>query len=175
VEILPWKDGLVVAHWGLRRLDSSTTCKATAIALGMVENVSIDEEPEGDGSGNLITAKGRRSFRLARRELTEEELSGSGVTKMMLDEIDRLEADCFALRDVSARHSAADKKVGILEEKLRQRTAFDILTSGALATGSALTGFAPNMWSSNPLPTIFIAAIGIVLTVVGVTARMKEK
>lgn len=141
----------------------------------MADNEPIDEEPEGDGEQSPVIAKGRRSFRLARRELTDEELSGSGVTKMMLDEIDRLEGDCYSLKEIATRYHQSDKRVGVLEEKLKQRTAFDILTSGALAVGSALTGFAPNMWSSSQLSTIFVAGIGIILTVVGVTAKVKEK
>lgn len=141
----------------------------------MAENEPIDEEPEVKDPANALVVKGRRSFRLARRELTDEELAGSGVTKMMLDELDRLETDCFALKGVSDQYHQADKQVGILQEKLKQRTAFDILTSGSLAVGSALTGFAPNLWNTNPFATAFIAAFGIILTVVGVVAKVKEK
>lgn len=141
----------------------------------MADNDPVDEEPQGDESQNPVTVKGRRSFRLARRELTDDEMNESGVQKMMLDEIDRLESDCYLLREVGAKYHVADKRVGVLEEKLKQRTAFDILTGGALAVGSALTGFAPNLWSNSPLATAFIAGIGIILTGVGVTAKVKEK
>jgi hypothetical protein len=141
----------------------------------MADEEPVDEEPGVSGTPSAILPKGRRSFRHARRELTDEELPETGVTKMMLDEIDRLEGECFSLRELSDRFHDADKQVGILEEKLKQRTGFDILTGGALAIGSALTGFAPNMWSSNHLATIVVALAGFVLTAVGVVAKVKAK
>ena len=58
------------------------------------------EEPQSDaGIDGTPKSKGRRqSFGKVRRELTEDELGSSGVQKMMLDELDRMDGAEAELR-----------------------------------------------------------------------------
>lgn len=135
-----------------------------------------DEEPSENTLPVVAGPKGRRSFISARRELTDEEMSSSGVAKMLLDEIERLESDCASLKSVFSQFHTADKRVGVLEEQLKQRSAFETLTNGALAIGAALFGFAPFVWDSkNYIVAVMIGVLGIALTVVGFLAKGRSK
>ena len=95
---------------------------------------------------------------------------------MLLDEIERLESDCASLKSISSQFYTADKRVGVLEEQLKQRKAFETLTNGALAIGAALFGFAPFVWDSkNFIVAVMIGVLGIALTVIGFVAKDRAK
>ena len=140
----------------------------------MVETEAADEEP-APGEANASDApKGRRSFARMRRELTDEELQNAGVQKFLLDETDRLEADCAALRGYVEKFHSADKRACVLEEKIKPQSAIDVLTGGALAVGSASIGYAPNAWANQPSGWIFLV-FGAILVVVGIVAKWVAK
>lgn len=102
-------------------------------------------------SGPQVAPSGRRqALRDLRRQLSDEELSHPGVQKLILDELERADAECEILRAYEDRFHDADKRAAILEEKLRRQSAFDILFSVMVGLGGAILGLAPLFWSDQP-------------------------
>jgi len=139
----------------------------------MQQDERADEEPEEEGVASE-TPKGRRSFARMRRELTDEELKSPGVQKILLDETERLESDCAALRLYVDRFYAADKERAILAEKLKPQTATDIFSGGALAVGSAMVGYAPGAWGHGSVGWLALVFGGL-LVVSSVIAKVVSK
>lgn len=140
----------------------------------MADVETADEEPVGGASSGADTPKGRRSFARVGREFTDEEMLSSGVQKTLLDDTERLEAECAALRGYMEKFHAADKRAAILEERIKPQTAIDIFAGGALAVGSALVGYAPNVWNEQPTGWISLI-LGGILIVTGIMAKKISK
>lgn len=142
----------------------------------MSNNDDDTEEPD-DGDQNVTDIgtpqpKGRRlSFGKVRRDLTEEELSSSGVQKMLLDELDRMDGVEDELKSVAANYYEARTSLAVSEEKLKTHNAFDILSTGSIAIGSLLFGAA---FSFNQDVQKFwvLVATSLVLIAIGVIAKV---
>jgi len=98
--------------------------------------------------GGQVTPSGRRqAFQDVRRQLTEEELSSPGVSKLVLEMLVQAEAD----RDVAAgyveRYHEADKRAAILDEKLKAQSAIDRASEILLTLGGILVGFSTSLLS----------------------------
>ncbi len=57
---------------------------------------------------------GRKSFSKLRRELSDDELSSPAVQRMLIDEIERLDADRVELISFRGKFHDSDKKVAVL-------------------------------------------------------------
>lgn len=140
----------------------------------MADTERADEEPTEGVAEAAVPAKGRRSFARLRRELTDEELNSPGVQKILIDETERLENECSDLRVFVERFYDADKQVAVLTEQRKRDTALDVFIGGALAVGSALIGYAPNVWAHQPTGYLAVA-FGVILVGAGVAARWITK
>ena len=125
-----------------------------------------DIEPQGDGRQDGPPLSKRKALSNLRRELSEDESDTPAVQRMLLDEVDRLEAEVGELRQFRDRFYSADKNAEVLRERLRASVARD----GSLAIGAAILGLAPSLWSSQPVGWIVIA-LGLALMVTAVVAR----
>jgi hypothetical protein len=83
----------------------------------------------------------------------------------------RAEADNVDLKPFREKYYQTDKQNGVLQEKLRFRTAADVVSMGSLAIGAAALGYAPSLWASQPSGWIALL-FGVVLTLVGIYARV---
>lgn len=115
--------------------------------------------------------KRRRSFGKVRRELTEEELDTSGVQKMLLDEVERLEGAEIDLKSTSEKFHKANTQLEVAREKLKTHNAFDIISTGNVAVGSLLFGAAFN-WKDDSTLFWVLIILGVVLIAVGVFAKV---
>jgi hypothetical protein len=113
----------------------------------------------------------RRSFGNVRRELNEDELDTSGVQKMLLDELDRLESAELDLKSTSEKYHEANTKLAVATEKLKTHNAFDIMSTGTVAVGSLLFGAAFN-WQNDTTLFWILSVLGIFLVIVGVIAKV---
>jgi hypothetical protein len=137
----------------------------------MKEEEKPDVEPD-EVSANTVTPsfKGRQSFRQVRRELTEEELSTPAAQRLLLDELDRLDTENNELKSFQEKFHAADKKVGVLDEKLKRLTALEIISSGSLLAGALALGYAPKVWGTGPTGPILVS-LGVILVAAGIWAK----
>ncbi len=131
------------------------------------------EEPIGEGGQDETQKpKGqRRSFGKVRRELTEEELGSSGVQKMMLDELERMEGAEAELKSTARDLYEARTSLAVATEKLKPHHAFDVLSTGTVAAGSLIFGAAFSTNDNNKLFWTLIF-ISVVLVGVGIVAKV---
>jgi len=140
----------------------------------VADNECPDQEPLG-GSGNTEPEQvksrfGRQAFTSLRRELSDDELASPGVQKMLLAEIERLEAETAKLGSYQDKFYIADKKATVLEEKNKVQIAHEIITLSCITLGGVSLGYAPAVWSYGS--TGFIAiAVGAILIICGIVSK----
>src|SRR5436189_6276378 len=80
----------------------------------------------------------RQAFRDLRRQLSDEDLKSPGVQKLLLDELERSEAQCEVLAGYVERFHAADKRAAILEERSRTSIALEVIFGVGVGVGCAI-------------------------------------
>jgi hypothetical protein len=119
----------------------------------------------------LQEPKVRRVLSRLKRELTDDELSSTGVQKMLLDSLERAEEEVAELRAYRDKYYEADKRNGVLQERFKTKIAMEVISTGTIAVGAAAFVYAPEAWKSPPNGWIAVA-IGIVTTVAGTIAKV---
>src|SRR5690242_9288459 len=111
--------------------------------------------------------KTRRALSEAKRVLTDDELSAPGARKMLLDNLDRLEADNEILIQFRERFYDADKRCAVLETSLRQGQKDDLSTdlifTGGMTVGGVILGLLPSLGALGTAGVWAGATIGLVL------------
>lgn len=137
-------------------------------------NSEPDVEPQEVAEGApQLASKGtssRKSFLKLRRELSDEEASSPAVQRMLLDEIERLDAERGELASFRNKFHESDKRAAILEEKFRGKISTEIIHVACITVGAAALGYAPSIWQTQPMAwmsTIF----GVVLIIAGLAAK----
>jgi len=106
-----------------------------------------------------------------RRELTDEELGTSAVQKLLMDELERLEAECGASKIFETKYHERDKDAVLFEEKLKRNVSSDVFFGGSLTIGAALMTYSSSLWSLPPAGWI-ILVLGALLMASGIAARV---
>lgn len=129
------------------------------------------QEPTGD-QPPLVTkgTSGRKSFSKARREMTEEELSSPAAQKLLLDEVERLEADCIEYSGFRTKFHEIDKRAAILDERFKTKVSIEIIHVACITVGAAALGYAPSIWSNQPTAWL-VAIFGTVLVIAAIVAK----
>ncbi|HEX8754858.1 MAG TPA: hypothetical protein VF745_00855 [Steroidobacteraceae bacterium] len=108
---------------------SQTSIELTAPgSIGQPQGVAAQAPTANTPSGSV------QAFRDIRRELTEADLATPGVQKLVLNQLDAALARCDVLSSFETRFHDRDKRVEVLEERLRKRLGVDI----AWGTGVSL-------------------------------------
>jgi hypothetical protein len=134
----------------------------------------IDEvQPDEAGAQPVLLQepKARRALARLKRELTDDELSSTGVQKMLLDSLERAEEEVAELRRFRDQYYEADKRNGVLQEKFQTKIAMEVISTGTIAIGAAAFVYAPEAWKSQPDGWIALA-FGIAATVAGIIAKV---
>jgi len=114
-----------------------------------------------------------RALSNVKRELSDEELSSPGVQKMLLNELERLWRENEELSGYRNEFHEADKKVSVLEEKLKRNIALEIVSLSCIAIGAAALVYAPVAWDHQPNGWIAVVFGGLA-TIAGVGAKAVE-
>jgi hypothetical protein len=131
----------------------------------MAEEEQADLEPESAGTEQITEVpKGRRSLSKIKRELTEDELKSPAVQKLLIDELERLERNNGELTDYRDRFYSTDKKLCVLEEKLKKSLSSEIISSACFVIGAAALGYAPALWNNQPAGWISVVFGGGLIT-----------
>ncbi len=118
---------------------------------------------------------GRQAFRGLRRQITDEEAGSPGVTRLILDEMERLETENAMLTGYIERFHEADKRASIAEERMKTSTAIEIFFGVGVGIGSSIVGLAPFFWQIRPSYGVITLLTGAFL-VIGVTVgRLVKK
>lgn len=135
-----------------------------------------DQEPQDDPEASRDqeqpkASNKRRSFANARRELSEKELSTPAVQKLLIDEVERLEAENTDLQTYRARFYSCDRRLGVLEEKHRRVISHEIISNGCLIVGAAAIGYIPSI-SADVQNLVVCATFGVILVIAGIWAKV---
>ncbi len=127
------------------------------------------------GPQPTVAPTGRReAFREIRRQLSEEDLSSRGVQKLLLDELERAEAECEILIGYVERFHEADKRAAVLDERVKTATALEIMFGVGIGVGGAIMGLAPLFWQDQPKGYIALA-VGLLLSLGATIARLMKR
>lgn len=99
------------------------------------------------GTQSLPTGK-RAALRDLRRELSDNELSNSGVQKLLLEMLENADDECERLRTLADAFYSADKKCAVLTEKVRTHKAIDVFFGAGVGLGGGIIGLAPFFWDT---------------------------
>ena len=90
---------------------------------------------------------GRLAFRGVRRQISDEELRSGAVSKLLLDDLERAEADRDRYSAFAEQYHEADKRaavneerMNVLREQLRTNRAVEVLFATGLGLGGAIIG-----------------------------------
>lgn len=142
----------------------------------MEENIvpSISKEP---GGNRLMHSSQEESIPVdpyanVRRALSEEELASPAVQRLLLSDYDRVERECERLKSFEDEYHKCDKRVAVLEEKLKTSTASEILYTCCVSIGSVLAGVSSIYWNNRGW---LLLCIGIALVIGSVIYKLVEK
>lgn len=133
---------------------------------------SVTPPPSVSQPGREVPATGRTLFKSLTRELSDADMGNSGVQKMLLAELERLENENANSRGYIERFHDADKDRAVLQEKVRTVKSIDIICGTGIAIGGIMVGLSPAFWSS---PGILFLIIGAILIISATLARIVKK
>ena len=142
----------------------------------IVQKKDIESRPLDQENGVSVPASGRRAaFRDVRRELTDAELSGPGVLKLLLDNLEEAWAEIEKLRSYVTRFHEADKKAAVLTEKVTAVTAIEILFGVGVGLGGTIIGLTPYFYSVKPEYGQITALVGLTMMIGSAIGRIVKK
>lgn len=127
----------------------------------------------GTGAEVVPASKPSRPLSKLQRELKEEDLDSPGVKRLILAEIDRLEAALDEAKEFREKFYKADKEQAIAEERLKTNVSIDIIYGVCLSVGAAFLGLAPSFWKDQPYGMVALI-LGVFLMGGGVAAKWTQ-
>ena len=119
------------------------------------------ERPGSDRAPLPRKDRQRQALRRLSRQLSEDELS-SPALKTIVDLLDTLEEENEELREFRDEFYARDKEVAVLQERLREATAREIVLGPTVGVALIL-GYAPSLRQSQPTGLIALVAGALLL------------
>jgi hypothetical protein len=135
------------------------------------------ESPKSPASpvSSTVSPTGRRlAFQDIKRQLTEAELQNTGTQKMILELLLTTEAERDELKNYVPKYYEADKRAGILEEKLKTNKANEIMFGAGIGAGMAIIGLAPFFWDDKGHGPIALV-VGAAITLGAIVGRICYK
>lgn len=124
---------------------------------------------------SAATTGRRLPFQDIKRQLTPEELANPGTQKLILDMLLTTEAERDDLKAYIPKYHEADKKVGVLEEKLKTSKVNEVMFAVGIGVGCAIMGLGPFFWEAKNIYGIVALAVGFLLTVGAAIGRIVFK
>ena len=142
----------------------------------MAQGDRPDQEPGSTEApeSSTFAPKSRQSLSKLRRELSEEELSSPAAHRLLIEELERLDRLNAELHGYRTRFHTADKRVAVLEEKIKKSLAGEIVFGVTIAMGSAALGVAPFGWSHQPAGWLLLIFAGV-LIIGGIVSRVVQR
>ncbi len=131
-----------------------------------------DEVPEGqkDGTGQ---SKGRRaSFQKLPQDITPEDLASAGYHKMVIVELNRLDDVEVEFKSVTKEYHEANTSLSVMNERLKTHNAFEVISTGSIAIGSALFGAAFSFKEDTSTFFWILVILSLMLVLVGAIAKV---
>ena len=149
----------------------------------ILDTPTIAAEGQGPGEAKPVEASEgaasapsgkRQALRDLRRQLSDEDLKSPGAQKLLLDELERSDADCELLKGYVSRFHEADKRAAVLEGQLRIDKAVEVAFGVGVGIGGTIIGLAPGLWTTPPYGPLAVA-VGLVLMLGAIVARVVRR
>jgi len=129
---------------------------------------------------NAVPTSGKRTaFLDIKRQLLTEDLNHPGTQKLILDLLITTESERDDLRvkleSYVPLYHACDKRVGVLEEKLKTNKVNEIMFGVGVGIGCAMIGLAPFFWDPKPIYGEIMLVVGLLVTLGAAIARIVFK
>lgn len=138
-------------------------------------NKEIQPDELGAEPISTATPKTRRALSRLKRELSEEELGTTGVQKMLIAEVERLDEENGTLVDFRDKYYDLRADLAVATQKERQGQAAEVISSACIALGGAALGYVPAVWETQRLTAVLAIAIGVVLIIAAVAAKVVRR
>lgn len=137
----------------------------------MKDEPQVDEEPVGMFPRAVPTeVRKAKSYATLRRNLSEKELMNIGSVNLMIDDIERMEAELHDLRRLRPDYHAKDKQHAILVEKLAAYKLSELSYNISISLGALLVGSAKSLWAVDYFGVAALAG-GLTLWVTGTAMK----
>lgn len=122
------------------------------------------------GAKQIEGTQQEKPFSRLSRVLTEEDLKGAGVRKMLLGQLDEYEQCKCELSEYRQKFHNKDKEAAVLSEKIAGFITFEWLYSLLLTVGAILIGY----YASQPDKGYILLIMGIISIIVAVYLKYKN-
>ena len=131
---------------------------------------------EADEDAGTAPARSRRpSFGGIRRQLTEAELASPAIQKLLLDMLEETEASRDEYKSYIEAYHAADKRAGILGEKLNRDRAVDVFFGVGVGLGGTILGLSPFLWEKGIVYGVISLIIGVAIIIGASIGRLVKQ
>lgn len=118
-------------------------------------------------------ANEKRALSKVERILSDDEISHSGVQKMILDRLDMAEEKVVALERFREDYHEAMRELAVAKSTLERVASLDTMQSTMLGLGCLVLGFIPTAWGNWPL-TVLAAVVGLGLISGSYSSKRKK-
>lgn len=141
----------------------------------MNDDIDSEDIPNHEFQNANYTKKQKSHFSKLRTELTDEDLKSSGVQKMLLADIVRLENEVIETSIYQDKFHTTDKQSAILTEKQKTFVFSEILYSTNLTLGAVLIGLSPSIEKGKLIESWMIGGIGGLLILGAIITKVFKK
>jgi hypothetical protein len=119
--------------------------------------------PDETGATPVNTDDAKGAHRVFDLEplLSSKEAASAGALKLLQRDIQRLNDELDAARPFRDRYHASDKEVGVLQERLRVRTAYEVFSLSMAATSAGLISYGTAIWTDQPTAAVLVVVGGL--------------
>ncbi len=121
---------------------------------------------------SAVPSSGRRAaFRDIRRQLTDDELSSTGVQKLLLAMLEEADTDRDNLEPYVNLYHEADKKAAILSEQVKTQKTVEIFLGVGVGLGGTIIGLTPFFWGVKAVFGVITGLVGLGLIIGAIVGR----
>jgi hypothetical protein len=133
------------------------------------------DKVQAEATAATLPAIGKRpAFRDIKRELTDEDLAGSGAQKLILDMLLTAENDRDDYKQYLTKYYESYTRTKVLEEKLKNDETNEIMFGVGVGVGGTIIGLAPTFWINAPAG-ILALLVGCLLAGGATVGRLRFK
>ncbi|MEN2473585.1 hypothetical protein [Burkholderia sp. GS2Y] len=135
---------------------------------------AVTDEAGAIPVAHVQTVKARKTLSSLKRELSDEELGSSGVQKMLLGELDKLEEEKGELSGFREKYHQVNLQLAIANAKVKTTVAADTIFGAMITLGALIAGYAPSVWDKQPTGWLCLA-VGPAAIAIGIAAKVLMK
>ena len=119
-----------------------------------------------------VSGRGQPFTKLA-REIQQEDLTHPAVARLVLNMLDKAEDECSELRRFRTQLHEEKAQSAVLKEKLKGKTALDIVCAACFGVGGIVVGLSTFFWTVSWEAGLIALCVGVILMGGSTIAQVK--